>query len=327
VIKLTRSKRWGEPVNPQDKKGNAGLEEIEDMHEVTQRISMPRPIAEQAKVIPTIRVVAGPDMLSYITIPADTQIVIGRDESADFQLVDATVSKQHAKLHHQAGGGLLVVDLNSTNGTAINGQPVTRTILRPGDHLEIGGVSLRLDMLSNDELGHLRRVVSRLEAANRDTLTGLLNRSFIEEGLKRLVEKCDRAEVPISCTFVDIDKFKNINDDFSHKVGDDVLVGISRLLMLGVRENDPAVRYGGDEIVFFLPGSPGERAAQVAERIRQAIAGHDWDRTAPGLRVSGSFGVAERHPGEDISSWMNRADEAAYVSKSGGRNKVSLSDG
>jgi diguanylate cyclase (GGDEF)-like protein len=99
-------------------------------------------------------------------------------------------------------------------------------------------------MLSTEELGHLRRVVSRLEAANRDTLTGLLNRGYIDEGLVRLVEKCDRAEVPISCTFVDLDKFKSINDQYSHKVGDEVLVGISRLLMLGVRENDPAVRYG-----------------------------------------------------------------------------------
>ena len=314
-------------MNSQDKQPEDDLKEIEDMHEITVRISMPRPVAEQAKVIPTIRVVAGPDMLSYITIPKDTQVIIGRDESADFQLVDATVSKQHAKLQHESEGSLLVVDLNSTNGTAVNGQPVTRTILRPGDHLEIGGVSLRLDMLSNDELGHLRRVVSRLEAANRDTLTGLLNRAFIDDGLVRLVEKCDRAEVPISCTFVDIDKFKTINDDFSHKIGDEVLIGISRLLMLGVRENDPAVRYGGDEIVFFLPGSSGERAAEVAERIRLAVAGHDWDRTAPGLRVSSSFGVAERLPGENISAWMNRADEAAYASKKAGRNRVSLSGG
>ena len=305
-----------------DKTGN-DLEEIEDMHEITVRISMPRPAAVQKKVIPTLRVVAGPDMLSYITIPEDTSIIIGRDEAADLQLIDATVSKQHAKIHHQNGGAMLLVDLNSTNGTAVNGQPVTRTILRPGDHLEIGGVSLRLDMLSTEELGHLRRVVSRLEAANRDSLTGLLDRAFIEDCLIRLVEKCERAEVPICCTFVDLDKFKQINDQFSHKVGDEVLIGISRLLMLGVRENDPAVRYGGDEIVFFLPGNTETKAVEISDRIRRSVAGHDWDRTAPGLRVSCSLGVAERKPGESIHAWMNRADEAAYESKSNGRNRVS----
>ena len=309
---------------PQDDKPAKELDEIEDMHEITVRISMPRPASVQKKVIPTVRVVAGPDMLSYVTIPEENEVIVGRDEAADLQLVDATVSKRHARIRHEADGSMLVVDMNSTNGTAVNGQPITRTILRPGDHLEIGGVSLRLDMLSSEELGHMRRVVSRLEAANRDSLTGLLDRKFIEDGLERLVEKCDRAEVPISCAFVDLDKFKEINDGFSHKVGDEVLRGVSRLLMLGVRENDPAVRYGGDEIVFFLPGSASTRAAEIAERIRRAVAGHDWDRTALGLRVSCSFGVAEREPGESIKSWMDRADQAAYVSKEGGRNRVTV---
>jgi diguanylate cyclase (GGDEF)-like protein len=317
-------------VGPQDKKPETEpeeleeLEEIEDMHEITVRISMPRPATIAKKIVPTLRVVAGPDMLSYITIPEDAQIIIGRDESADLPLIDGTVSKQHAKIQHQAGNAMLLVDLNSTNGTAVNGQPITRTILRPGDHLEIGGVSLRLDMLSTEELGHLRRVVSRLEAANRDTLTGLLARAFIEEGLPRLLEKCERAEVPMCCAFVDLDRFKSINDQYSHKVGDEVLVGVSRLLMLGVRENDPAVRYGGDEIVVFLPGSSETKAAEVADRIRRAVAGHDWDRSAPGLRVSCSIGVAERLPDEDIKAWMNRADQAAYESKRKGRNRVSI---
>jgi diguanylate cyclase (GGDEF)-like protein len=314
-------------VGPQDKKPGTELEEleeIEDMHEITVRISMPRPATIAKKIVPTLRVVAGPDMLSYITIPEDAQIIIGRDESADLPLIDGTVSKQHAKIQHQAGNAMLLVDLNSTNGTAVNGQPITRTILRPGDHLEIGGVSLRLDMLSTEELGHLRRVVSRLEAANRDTLTGLLARAFIEEGLPRLLEKCERAEVPMCCAFVDLDRFKSINDQYSHKVGDEVLVGVSRLLMLGVRENDPAVRYGGDEIVVFLPGSSETKAAEVADRIRRAVAGHDWDRSAPGLRVSCSIGVAERLPDEDIKAWMNRADQAAYESKRKGRNRVSI---
>ena len=139
-----------------------------------------------------------------------------------------------------------------------------------------------------------------------------------------MLEKCDRAEVPMCCAFVDLDRFKSINDQYSHKVGDEVLVGVSRLLMLGVRENDPAVRYGGDEIVVFLPGSSETKAAEVADRIRRAVAGHDWDRSAPGLRVSCSIGVAERLPDEDIKAWMNRADQAAYESKRKGRNRVSI---
>jgi len=307
---------------PPDEKKTEGLQNIDNMHEVTVRIALPRPLPAKSKRVPCIRVVAGPDMLSYITVPQHQQITVGRDDSAELRLTDITVSKHHAKVQHDDSGALVLVDLQSTNGTAVNGQPISRTILRPGDHLEIGAVSLRVDMLSNDELGHLRRVVSRLESANRDTITGLLTRGFLEETLPKLIDKCERADVPISATFVDIDRFKSINDQYGHQAGDEVLCGIARLLMLGVRDNDPAIRYGGDEIVLILPGSPLQRSVEVADRIRRTIAGHDWDRTAPGLRVSCSFGVAERLADEPLAKWLDRADQAAYASKRSGRNCV-----
>ncbi len=307
---------------PRDDDKAPDLPDIEDMHEITVRISISRPPDVQKKVVPTIRVVAGPDMLSYVTVPLDQEIIIGRDEAAALPLTDGTVSKRHARVTHEDGGTLVLTDLDSTNGTAVNGQPVTRTILRPGDHLEIGAVSMRVDMLSAEELGHLRRVVSRLEAANRCPMTGLLTRSFMEESLPALVQKCDRADAPISCVFVDIDRFKSINDQHGHKVGDEVLRGIARLMMLGVRDNDPAIRYGGDEIVLILPGSKEGHGVEAAERIRRMIAGHDWDRTAPGLRVTCSFGVAQRNPEESIPSWFDRTDKAMYASKHEGRNSV-----
>jgi len=75
--------------------------------------------------------------------------------------------------------------------------------------------------------------------------------------------------------------------------------------------------------VFFLPGNTESKAVEISDRIRRSVAGHDWVRTAAGLRVTCSFGVAERKPGESIQSWMNRADQAAYESKRGGRNRVS----
>ena len=177
-------------------------------------------------------------------------------------------------------------------------------------------------MLSAEELGHLRRVVSRLESANRCPMTGLLTRSFMQETLPGLVDRCERAEAPITCVFVDIDRFKSINDQHGHKVGDEVIRGIARLMMLGVRDNDPAIRYGGDEIVLILPGSKESLAMDVAERIRRMIAGHDWDRTAPGLRVTCSFGVSERVASESVTNWFDRTDKATYAAKHGGRNCV-----
>lgn len=300
------------------------LDALDDLSEVTVRIPLPSRGPVRRHSIPTLRVVAGRDMLTYATFAPEEQLLIGRDEAADLRLNDITVSKRHARVVADANGTITVVDLNSTNGTAVNSQQVSRAILRPGDHLEVGGVSLRLDMLSLDELGHLGRVIQRLEAANRDPLTGLLNRAYIDDELPKLAERCATAGVPFACAFVDVDHFKQVNDGHGHQVGDEVLAAIARLLMLGVRDGDPCVRYGGEELILFLPGSNEPGAHEVAERIRRTIAGHDWDRTAQGLRVTASFGVAERADGESVAAWLNRADQAMYTAKRSGRNRVEL---
>jgi diguanylate cyclase (GGDEF)-like protein len=294
----------------------------DDPDEVTVRISLPRTGPVRRQVIATLRVVAGRDMLKHITLAPGEEIVMGRDERTDLQLNDITVSKRHVRVSCDHDQAITVHDLDSTNGTAVNGSPIKRSMLRPGDHLEVGAVSLRLDLLSLDELGHLGRVLQRLEAANRCPLTGLLTRAYLNDELSQLVDRCARAGVPFSCSFVDLDHFKSINDRFGHQVGDEVLVGVARLIMLGVRDADPCVRYGGEELVVFLPGSPEANAAEVAERIRRSIANHDWVRTAPNLQVTASFGVAERTKDEPIADWLNRSDKSVYAAKHGGRNRV-----
>jgi len=295
-----------------------------DPKEVTVRLTRTDRFPTPRRAAATLRVVAGRDMLQYAVLHPGEAVLIGRDEGAQLRLNDLTVSKRHASIEMDETGAITVLDLGSTNGTAVNGRSVRRTALRPGDHLEVGAVSLRLDLLSQDELAHLGRVLERLAAANRDPLTGLVTRAWLEDELPTLADRCDRAGVPFACAFVDIDHFKLINDRFGHGVGDDVLAGVARLLLLGVRDADPCVRYGGEEAVMFLPGSTSAAAAEVAERVRRSIATHDWDRTAPGLRVTASFGVAQRHPGEPLKAWIHRADEALYAAKRLGRDRVEL---
>ena len=161
-----------------------------------------------------------------------------------------------------------------------------------------------------------------LQQVGRDTLTGLHTRAYLKDELPDLCERCVEAKVPISIIFADVDRFKSINDTYGHSVGDEVLTGIARLVMLGVRDTDPVVRYGGEEIAVFLPGSDEDGALEVAERIRRAIAGHDWGRTATGLKVTTSFGVAQRCEDELQVPWISRADKALYTAKDEGRNKV-----
>lgn len=287
------------------------------------KLSLPRQRRLKRMSIPTLRVVAGPDLLRFVSLSPGEEMVIGREDRAGLPLSDASVSRQHTMVSCDANSEITVQDLGSTNGTAVNGHTVHRALLRPGDHLEIGAVSLRLDLLGLDELAHLGRVLDRLAAANRDPLTGLHTRAYLEDDLPAMLDRCANADIPVSIIFADIDGFKNINDTYGHSVGDEVLVGIARLMMLGVRDSDPVVRYGGEEIVVYLPGSDEAGALDVSERIRRNIAGHDWGRTASGLKVTTSFGVAERRShDEPLSAWMERADKALYAAKRSGKNKV-----
>jgi two-component system cell cycle response regulator len=274
--------------------------------------------------LPTLRVVAGTDLLRYSPMLPGDRVVMGRDDSADLVLTDTSVSRAHAAVRHMEDGRIVLEDLDSTNGTTVNGEPVTSTELRFGDRIELGGVLLRLDCLGADELSHLAKIQDRLRAADRDTLTGLRSRAWLDRDLPLMVQRYQRAGKPMATLFVDLDHFKRINDTFGHAVGDEVLRTTGRLLMLNVRDNDVCVRYGGEELAIFLPGADEALASDIAERIRAALETHDWSRTAEALQVSASIGVAQLRTDEAIGDWLERADRALYDAKSAGRNQVQL---
>jgi diguanylate cyclase (GGDEF)-like protein len=308
-------------VAPTDEIPSDGLLDLDDLSETTLKLTLPRQNRAKRMTIPTLRVVAGPDMLRFCSLSAGEELLIGRDENCGLSLIDASVSRYHARLSSSPNGEVMVQDLGSTNGTAINARSTRRGILRPGDHLEIGAVSLRLDMLGLDELAHLARIQERLNAADRDPLTGLMARTFLDEGMPLLVERCQKANVPIAAIFMDLDNFGKINKVHQHHIGDQVLQTTARLILLGIRDSDPCVRYGGEEILIVLPGASERAAHEVAERIRRSIAGHDWERSAPGLRVTSSVGIAEKNPDDSTAEWITRADAAMLHAKKNGKNR------
>jgi diguanylate cyclase (GGDEF)-like protein len=124
---------------------------------------------------------------------------------------------------------------------------------------------------------------------------------------------------------IDIDRFKEFNDSFGHLEGDKVLVRFSQILKSCLRANDSAYRYGGEEFTVILPETSSEEARTVAQRIRAAL---EAERFAPvsGRLVSKtiSIGVTEYSAMEDMATFIRRADEAMYISKQNGRNRVSV---
>lgn len=300
----------------------AGEDESEGSDETLQ-FQRPRPSAGPA-VFPTLRVVAGPDLFAHAVLGPGEVVVIGRDPSAGLRLADNAVSKRHLEVGLDERGRAWARDLRSTNGTLLNGAPLSEAVLAVGDRLGLGAFELRLDLMSMEEVAQLRRVGQRLAVADRDPLTGLLTRAWMQDELAAAVARAETSGHPISVIYVDIDHFKQVNDRFGHAVGDAVLRATGGLLLSGLRDRDVCVRYGGEELVVFLPGTAQALAAEIAERLRWSIAAHPWAEVAPGLAVRASFGVAERRAGEPTPEWLGRADRALYAAKHGGRDRVAL---
>ena len=125
-----------------------------------------------------------------------------------------------------------------------------------------------------------------------------------------------------SVVMVDLDRFKRINDGFSHAVGDAVLSQVAVLLRACCRSSDGVFRMGGEELVVIMPRCTLSRALAQGERMRAAIERHAWSTLGPGLAVTASFGVAEAAEGESFECALARADRAMYHAKHAGRNRV-----
>ena len=167
------------------------------------------------------------------------------------------------------------------------------------------------------------------EEAQSDALTGLGNRRSFDKALEVCIGNVADTK-PLSLMIADIDHFKQINDTFGHVFGDAVLRGIAQVLKANIKGQDAAARYGGEEFVILLPDTPIVGAHAVAEKIRSTIANGRIRRTNGEAAVGGitiSLGVATYCAGETAGEFISRADKALYLSKTDGRNRVTLATG
>lgn len=156
-------------------------------------------------------------------------------------------------------------------------------------------------------------------AALRDRLTGCWNRTHLEEIVGREIARLQRHGHPVAAILVDIDHFKAINDRHGHDRGDAVLVAFARVARDSLRATDVLGRWGGEEFLVLLPTTGLTEAIATAERLRAAVAGHDFGIGAP---VNVSLGVAACLSTDTWSDWFRRADRALYRAKTEGRNRT-----
>ena len=170
------------------------------------------------------------------------------------------------------------------------------------------------------------RMMEKLQKlAVTDGLTKLYNsRSFYSQ-LETEVDRFNRYKHPLALLLLDLDHFKQYNDNYGHLEGDKVLVRFSQIIKSCLRTNDSAYRYGGEEFTVILPETGGAEAKTVAQRIRLAL---EAERFSPdresSVQITISIGVTEYQGKEELSTFIQRADKAMYLSKQNGRNKVSM---
>jgi two-component system, cell cycle response regulator len=197
-------------------------------------------------------------------------------------------------------------------------------ITKPFDSAELVArvrVHLKLKYLQDQ----LRAANARLlELSYTDHLTGLYNRRYLMDLLDREFSRTRRSSHPLSLIILDVDNFKEINDQFGHQGGDTALQEIARQFRGELRDYDSAVRFGGDEFVAVLPDTAVQDALMVAERIRKAIEEGRFPGRCASLRVTASLGVAV-YPGiaeASVEGLIREADSALYRAKAQGRNQI-----
>jgi two-component system cell cycle response regulator len=271
--------------------------------------------------------------LMAVPIPLERdQVIIGRALEADVRLNDFRASRLHARItsnneRDSQTTTYRITDLGSTNGTLVNGESVTEAVLNDGDKIEIGEHLFRFDM--QDEIDReFHQQIHRLIA--HDELTGLLSsKSFFSE-LRRVAARAQADSRPFCVLMMDLDHFKDVNDTYGHLVGSKTLEQTGRIIKDALRAGDVAARFGGEEFAAFLLDANYAQGLVAAERVRVALAEHQFSATRLGSaegpathRITISIGVAA-YPDDakDPIELVELADSALYRAKRSGRNRI-----
>ncbi len=210
-------------------------------------------------------------------------------------------------------------------------EPVSKLTEHIKEIIGTGDLSKRIRSNRSDEIGHLTRQYNHmLEELNRqrneleelavtDGLTRLLNHRKVMEDLQREVERCSRYAPELAVMMLDLDFFKNINDTYGHKAGDEILITVAKTLRESVRETDIVGRYGGEEFLVILPNQDREGAAKVGENIRKNVEKLTWPYENLNVTVSGGISL---FPGDNPDELLLQADKRLYKAKEQGRNQI-----
>jgi len=251
-------------------------------------------------------------------------VLMGRGDECDIVLTADSVSRKHALAEPRANGTRLR-DLDSTNGTYVNDEPVQEAMLRHGDLVKVGDTIFKYLAAGNIEQAYHEEIY---RMTIMDGLTGAYNRRYVQEYLEREVARAHRYNRALSVVMLDIDHLKRVNDQLGDVTGDFVLREVSELARRRIRREEVFARYGGEEFCIVLPETASHGALTLAEHIRELVESHAFEFDGDVIPVTLSAGVAQlRHPMRDWTALVEAADTNLYRAKGDGRNKVVCDDG
>ncbi len=251
--------------------------------------------------------------------------VIGRDPETDFSLNDNQISRRHFIIHRveNRDGDLVldIEDLNSTNGTLVNGRSVKRGWVKLGETIAIGDETILLFRLESNSKIHTPMYPLRL--ISKDPLTSVFNRRAFEQIMTHEHEKAVTVNQPYCILMLDVDHFKKINDTYGHPTGDIVLKTLAQRLSGQIRSNDIIARVGGEEFAIFVPEQNIGGGFLLAERLRKNVMGLSFEGVDPQLGITISIGISSADPISDFTPQLVylAADNALYQAKRNGRNR------
>ncbi len=261
----------------------------------------------------------GPGMGSRYTL-ADKVLVLGRGSDCEIRINDHSVSRRHARIQPGADG-YYAVDLQSTNGTFVNDVPASMYKLKDGDYLRVGNCIYRFLMGGNVEAEYHEEIY-RLTII--DALTDIHNKRYFLEFLDRELARSARYDRPLSLVILDIDRFKNINEELGHLGGDFTLRELASRIKGSIRKEELFARYGGEEFAVVLPETAREGAINVADRLVRLIDQTPFQYEDKTYTVTISAGLTTTAGERTISpsDLIRRADEKLFQAKNEGRNRV-----
>lgn len=247
---------------------------------------------------------------------------IGRGPLCDVSMQGRGLSRTHLRVENTPEKGVVVTDAASTNGVFVNGERVERRALRDRDVVQLGPETvLRFTFAPSCDMD-LR--VRQYEHSIVDDLTGVHNRRYLMQSMDHEMAFAARHGQPLCLMLLDIDHFKQINDDLGHQAGDAVIKQLAERVADALRAEDIFARIGGEEFAVIARGSEADNALEGAERIRTLVEGRPFNWQGEEIACTISIGGTMLDPKEalDAGVLLKRADRCLYRAKGAGRNRV-----